>query len=63
LPLQRPGVMECRAPLGWTAVEKPYRAVRRARRHAEFGMEPVGVVALGVGGVLVEASGLSDAFG
>ena len=46
---------------GLDSVEQPHRAARRAGRHAELGVEPVGVVALGVCGVLVEASGLPDA--
>ena len=48
---------------GLDSVEQPHRTARRARRDAEFGVEPVGVVAVGVGGVLVEPGGLAYRFG
>ncbi|MDQ4030789.1 MAG: hypothetical protein M3332_00380 [Actinomycetota bacterium] len=49
--------------LGLNPVEKPHRAARGARGYAEFGVELVGVIALGMGGVFIEASGLPDTLG
>ena len=48
--------------VGLDSVEQPYRAPGRARGDAQFGVQPVGVVAVGVGGVLTESGGLPDAF-
>jgi hypothetical protein len=48
---------------GLNAVEQPHRTPRRARGDLQFGVQPSGVVAVGVGGVLTESSGLPDAFG
>jgi hypothetical protein len=50
-------------PFGLDSVEQPHWTSRGARRHPEFGVQPVGVIALGVGGVLVESGGLADALG
>ena len=48
---------------GLNAVEQPHRTPRRARGDLQFGMQPPGMVALGVGGVLTESGGLPDALG
>jgi hypothetical protein len=53
-----PGCHRVLGALGLDAVEQPHRTPRRARGDAEFGVEPVGVVAVRVGGVLIEAGGL-----
>jgi hypothetical protein len=44
------------------AIEQPHRTAWRARGDPEFGVEPVGVVALGVGGVLAEPGRLTHRF-
>ena len=49
--------------VGLDAVEQPHRAPGRAWGDLEFSVEPPGVVALGVGGVLAEPGGLPHAFG
>ena len=49
--------------MGLDAVEQPHRTSRRARRDLQFGVQPPGVITVGVGGVLSEPGGLADAFG
>jgi hypothetical protein len=49
--------------LGLDAVEQPHRTPRRARRDAQFGMQPPGMIPLPICRSLAEASGLPDAFG
>jgi hypothetical protein len=44
------------------SIEQPHRTPGRARSDLQFGVQSVGVVALSVGGVLIEPGGLSDAF-
>jgi hypothetical protein len=63
LALAPPGCHGVSSAFGLNAIEQPHRASRGARRHAEFGAQSVGVVALGVGGVLVEPGGLADVLG
>jgi hypothetical protein len=48
---------------GLDAVQQPHRASRRAGSDLQFRVESADVVALRVGGVLVEAGGLVDGFG
>jgi hypothetical protein len=46
--------------LGLDPIQQPHRTARRARGDPEFGMQPVGMITLGVGGVFIEASSLVD---
>jgi hypothetical protein len=58
-----PGCHGMSGSLGLDAVKQPYRTPRRARSDAEFGVEPVNVSSLGVGGVITEPGCLADGFG
>jgi hypothetical protein len=58
-----PGCHGMSGSLGLNAIKQPYRAPWRAGRDAEFGVQPVDVFSLGVGGVLVESRCLADGFG
>ena len=48
---------------GLDPIQQPHRTPRRTRSDLQFGVQPVNVITLGLGGVLVEAGGLVDAFG
>ena len=63
LALAVPGGHGVAGAFGLDAIEQPHRTPGRARGDPEFGVEPMGMVALGVGGVLPEPGGLSYRFG
>ena len=48
--------------VGLDAIEQPHRAPRRARCDLQFCMQPSGMIALPVGGGVIEASRLPDTF-
>jgi hypothetical protein len=58
-----PGGQGVSGAVGLDAIEQPHRTPGRAGGDSEFGVEAVGVVALGVGSVLAEPGGLADALG
>jgi hypothetical protein len=61
--LAAPGRQGVPSTLGLDPIQQPHRTPRRTRSDLQFGVQPVNVITLGLGGVLVEAGGLVDAFG
>jgi hypothetical protein len=61
--LAPPGCHGVPGAMGNDAIKQPHRTPWRAGGDAEFGVEAVGVVAVGVGGVFVEAGGVAYRFG
>ena len=48
--------------LGLDPIKQPYRTARRARGDLQFGVQPMDVIPLCIGGALVDAGGLVNSF-